>query len=277
MRNDALIFANSIENFMFRLLPYGYHVHSASSAPRPTFIPHLPNDIRTHTMQLSNVAVSSKTRNSSPLPTPPSHHQPPGYSAGSQTPKMAPAMSQYQSSSGNVSSSFRSVVLETVSQNLTPQYQTTTPSGLSLLLANRRAELLSPGHEEEDLPGSLGSSLPQTPQLRVERVDLVTSPPPARALPQTRRPQGLSTRSSEDAPLLAQGVGPNVSYSSVEAGLSYLPKSGFRTKLASASKIVCARSGGLPVAIVRSLPAVLLGSLLNILDGISCESLVDTP
>ena len=227
-------------------------------------------------MQLSSVAISSKTRNSSPLPTPSSHHQPPGYSAGSQTPRMAPAMSQYQSSSGNVSSSFRSVVLETVSPNLTPQYQTTTPSGLSLLLANRRAELLSPGHEEEDIPGSLGSSLPQTPQLRVERVDLVTSPPPVRVSP-TRRPQGLSTRSSEDTPLLAQGVGPHVSYSSIEAGLSYLPKSGLRTKLASASKIVCARSGSLPVAIVCSLPAVLLGALLNILDGISCEFLDNTP
>jgi hypothetical protein len=107
-------------------------------------------------MQLSSVAISSKTRNSSPLPTPSSHHQSLDHSAGSQTPRMAPAMSQYQSSSGNVSPSFRSVVLEAVNPNLTPQYQTTTPSGLSLLLANRRAESLSPGHEEEDLPGSLG-------------------------------------------------------------------------------------------------------------------------
>jgi SulP family sulfate permease len=63
---------------------------------------------------------------------------------------------------------------------------------------------------------------------------------------------------------------PNISYSNMEAGLSHPPsKSKFRIKLASASETACARSGDLFVTCVRSLPAVLLGVLLNILDGVS--------
>jgi len=165
--------------------------------------------------------------------------------------------------------------LESVSPDLIPQYQTTTPSGLSLLLANRRAELFGPGSREAGLPSSLESPLSPTPQLRSEPIDLGASPPPIRTLP---NPEGPSPHLPEGAPLLAHNMVPNVSYSSMEAGLSHPPsKSKFRIELASASKTAFARSGDLLVTCVHSLPAVLLGVLLNILDGVSCKSFREYP
>ena len=270
-RNNLLIFAHSIDNLVFRLLQYNYH---SSSAPRPTFVPLSQNDIRAHTMQLSNVAISSKTSLPSPLPTPPPCGQPLSNGEGSQTPRMQPPMSHYQPSPGDISSSFKSVLLETASPNLTQQYQTTTPSGLSLLLASRRGEVLSPSSRGEALPNSLGLSLPLTPQLRGERVDPTTSPP----IVHTPYPERPVPQLSEGAPLLTQRIAPTVSYSSMEAGLLHPPsKSGFGIKLGSVSKTVCTHSGELLVTCVRSLPAVLLGLLLNVLDGVSCELLSGCP
>lgn len=272
MTPGAIIVSSSrLDNPVFRLLQYNYHYHSTSSAPRPTFVPHSQNDIRAHTMQLSNVAVSSKTSQPSPLPTPSPYHQSLSSGAGPQTPGMTPpAMSQYQPSPVDISASFKSVFLDTASPNLPHQYQTTTPSGLSLLLANRRAEVASPSSRGEGLPSSLGLSLPLTPQPRGERVDPVTSRPPT----ETHYLEHPSPQLSEGSPLLAQHIAPTVSYSTVEAGLSHEPlKSRFGVRLASASKAVRARSGELLVTCIRSLPAVLLGVLLNVLDGVSCESL----
>lgn len=268
-RDNILIFAHSIDNLVFRLLQYNYH--STPSAPRPTFFPRSQNDIRAHTMQLSNVAVSSKTSPTSPLPTPSPYNQSSSNGVGSQTPRMPPAMSQCQPSPGDIPSSFKSAFLEAARPNLTQQYQTTTPSGLSLLLANRRAEVFNPSSRGEGPPSSPGTSPSLTPQ---PRVDFTTSPPPV----QTNYPERPSHQLSEGAPLLAQRVDPTVSYSSVEAGLPHpIVKSGLGFKLASASKIARVRSGELLVTCVRSLPAVLLGVLLNILDGVSCESLRECP
>ena len=221
-------------------------------------------------MQLSNVAVSSKISHPSPLPTPSPYNHSLSNGVGSQTPRMPPAMSQYQSSPGDSSSSFKSVFLEIASSNLTQQYQTTTPSGLSLLLANRRAAMPSPSSRGEGLPSSLELPLSPNPKPRGERDDPMT-PPSA----QTHYPERFSPQLSEGAPLLAQSITPAVSYSSMEAGLSHQShqplKSGFRTKLTSASKTVRARSEEFLVTCMRSLPAVSLGVLLNILDGVSCE------
>lgn len=223
-------------------------------------------------MQLSNVAVSSKTSHSSPspLPTPSPHDQPFGNGVGSQTPRMPPPMSQYQPYPGNIPSSFKSGLLETAGSNLVQQCQNTTPSGLSLLLANRRAELISPSSREEPIPSSPDPSLSPVPRHRGERVDPITSPPFVHTLSQTHYPEGPQL--SEEALLLAQGVVPEASYSSVEAGPSHPPvKPGFRFQLVATSETACDRSGELLATCVRSLPAVLLGALLNILDGISCE------
>lgn len=214
-------------------------------------------------MQLSNVAVSSKTSLSSP------HDQSLSSGRGTHTPKMPPSMSQHQPSPGIIPSSFKSALLETAGPDLAHQYQTTTPSGLSLLLANRRAELITPSSREEALPSSLGPSLSPTPPHRGERIDFLTSPPPVHTLSHAHYSE--SPRHSEEAPLLAQGMVPEVSYSSVEAGLLRPPpRSMFRIQLSSASKTARDRSGELLVTCVRSLPAVLLGVLLNILDGVSC-------
>jgi hypothetical protein len=120
------------------------------------------------------------------------------------------------------------------------------------------------------LPGSLEPSLSLTPQLRNESIDLSTPPPPVRTISQT--PEGPPPQLSEEAPLLAHSMVHHISYSSVEAGLSHPPsKSKFRMRLASASQTACVRSGDLLATCVRSLPAVMLGMLLNILDGVSCE------
>lgn len=227
-------------------------------------------------MQLSNVAISSKTSHPSPLPTPSPYEQSPSYSTEAQAPRMSPTMSQYQLPPGNMSSSFKSMRLETASPNLIPRHQTPTPSGLSLLLAKRRAELLSSSSRETGLPGSL-ESLSLTPQLRNEPIGSSTSPP-VRTVSQTSGPEGSSPQISEEAPLLAHNAAHHISYSSVEAGLSHLPsKSTFRIRLVSASQTVCARSGDLLATCIRSLPAVLLGMLLNILDGVSCEISDNTP
>lgn len=224
-------------------------------------------------MQLSNVAVSSsKTSHPSPLPTPPLYEQSLSPGSESQTPRMPPAMSQYQPAPGTLSSSFKSMRPETTTPNLTPQYQTTMPSGLSLLLANRRAESLSPNSREPGQPVSLEPSLPLTMHPRNEPVDLGTSPPPIRVAPKTSGAERPSSQLSEEAPLLVHNTVPNISYSSVEAGLLHSPsESKFRTRLASASATARARSVDVLVTSVRSLPAVLLGVLLNILDGISCK------
>jgi len=203
-------------------------------------------------MQLSNVAVSSsKKGHPEPLSTPSPYEQSPSYTAESQTPKMSSTMAQYQPSLGNISSSFKSMRIESLNPNLVPQYQTATPSGISLLLANRRAEPLSPGSREPGQSGSLESSQP-----RNEPIDLSASP-------QTPGPKSPSL--SEETPLLAHNLVPQTSYSNAEAGLPELPsKSKFRTRLVSASR-------DLLVTCVYSLPAVLLGVLLNILDGVSCK------
>lgn len=227
-------------------------------------------------MQLSNVAVSSKTCHPSPLLTPSPYERSPSYGAESQTPRVPLPMAQYQPSPGTVPSSFKPMRLETIGPNLVPHYQTTTPSGLSLLLANRRVELPSPSSRESGLPGSLESSLSPVPQPCNEPIDLSTPPPPVRALP--RMPEGPSSQISEEAPLLAHNMDHRVPYSSVEACLSNPPsKSRFRTRLVSASQAACTRSGDLLMTCVRSLPAVLLGVLLNILDGVSCELLREYP
>jgi len=151
------------------------------------------------------------------------------------------------------------------------------PSGLSLLLANRRTELLGPSSREAGMPGSLDPSL-STPQPRNESIDLDTPPPSTRPLSQMSGPEGSSPQLSEETPLLAHGNISNVSYSSAEAGLSQAPsKSKFRIRLASAFKTTRARSGNLFVTCVHSLPAVLLGVLLNILDGVSCKFFESIP
>jgi len=226
-------------------------------------------------MQLSNVAISSKTSHLPPLPTPSPYEQSPSYGAESQTPRMSPTMSRHQPSPGNISSSFTSMRLETTNQNLT-QHQTPTPSGLSLLLANRRAELLSPSSREVGLSGSPESSLSFIPQPRNEPIGFSISPPPVRTISQT--PEGPSPQLSEEASLLTHNVVHHISYSSVEAGLSHPPsKSTFKMRLVSASQTVRAHSEDLLVTCVRSLPAVLLGMLLNILDGVSCELFESTP
>ncbi|KAF9652510.1 hypothetical protein BDM02DRAFT_3089083 [Thelephora ganbajun] len=161
-------------------------------------------------------------------------------------------------------------MLETVSPNLIHQYQTTTPSGLSLLLANRRVELLGPSSRDAFLLSSPDSSLSPAPQPRNEPIDLGTPLPPVRPSSQMPGPEDPPPQSPEEAPLLTHNTVPHISYSSVEAGLSRLPsKSKFRIKLASASETAYARSGDLLMTCVRSLPAVLLGVLLNTLDGVS--------
>ena len=267
---------HSLDYPIFRLLQYGHHLHSTSSTPRPTFVPHSQNDIRTHTMQLSNVAISSsKTSHPSPSLTPSPFEQPLGYGSGSQTSMMPPPTSKYQAAPGTMPSSFKSTRLETVSPNLIPR--TTTPSGLSLLLANRRAESLNQSPREVRLPGSLESSPSLTPQPRNEPVDLSISPSPIRAPPRTSGSEDPSPQLSEEVPLLAHNVVPNTSYSSVEAGLPHLPSmSKFRIRLASASRVARVRSRGLLATCVRSLPAVLLGVLLNILDGVSCKVFLES-
>lgn len=221
-------------------------------------------------MQLSNVAISSsKTSHPSPLPTPSPHERPSSHSTESQTPRMPPAMSQHHSSPGNVSSSFKSMRLENVDQNLIPRYQTPTPSGISLLLANRRPEPLSPSSREAGPPDSLESLRFQTPQ---PPINLNISPPLARAAPQPPGPQGPSPQPLEETPLLAQSMDHHTSYSSAEAGLPHLSsKSKFRMSLVSASRTAWANSGDFFVVCASSLPSVLLGLLLNMLDGISCE------
>ena len=221
-------------------------------------------------MQLSNVAISSsKTSHPSPLPTPSPHERSSSHSVESQTPRMPPAMSQYHSSPGNISSSFKSMRIENVDPNLIPRHQTPTPSGLSLLLANRRPEPLSLSSREAGLPGSLESLQSLTPQ---PPISLNTSPPLARAAPQPPGPQGPSPQPSEETPLLAQSMAHYTSYPSAEAGLPHLSsKSKFRMRLVSASRTACANSGDFFVVCARSLPSVLLGLLLNMLDGISCE------
>jgi len=116
-----------------------------------------------------------------------------------------------------------------------------------------------------------------TTQPRNEPIGFSTSPPQVRTVSQTPGP-GPTPQLSEEAPLLAHNVVRRVSYSSAEAGLSHPPsKSTFRIRLASASQAVRARSGDLLMTCVRSLPAVLLGMLLNILDGVSCEIFESTP
>jgi len=224
-------------------------------------------------MQLSNVAISSsKTSHPSPFPSPSPYEQSLSHGSESQTPRMPPPMSQYHSAPGNLSSSFKSVRLEAVGPNLIPQYQTTTPSGLSLLLATRRAELLRPSSREAGLPVPLESSLSLTPQPRNEPVDLITSPPPTRTPPRSSGPEGPPSQLSEEASLLTYNAVPNISYSSIEAGLSHSPsKSQFRVRLASVSETALARSEDLLETCVRSIPAVMLGVLLNVLDGVSCE------
>jgi len=230
-------------------------------------------------MQLSNVAISSsKTSHPSPFPSPSPYEQSLSHGSEFQTPRMPLAMSQYQSAPGNLSSSFKSMRLETVGPNLVPQYQTTTPSGLSLLLATRRAELLRPSSREAGLPVSLDSQSSLTPQPRNEPVDLSASPPSTHASPRSFGPEGHPSQLSEDASLLTYNAIPNVSYSSIEAGLSHPPsKSDFRIRFASASETLLARSEDLAVTCVRSLPAVLLGVLLNVLDGVSCEPSPEYP
>jgi len=275
-RDHALIFTHLTT--IFSLLQFGHHLHPTSSAPRFTSVPHSQDDIRSNTMQLSNVAISSsKTSHPSPLPSPSPYERSLSHGSESQTPRMPPAMSQYHSAPGNLSSSFKSIRLETVGPNLVPQYQTTTPSGLSLLLANRRAELIRPNPREAGLPVSLESSLSLTPQPRNEPVDLATSPP-TRTSPRSSGPGGPPSQLSEEASLLAYNPIPNISYSSIEAGLSHSPsKSQFRIRLASVSEIALARSEDLLTTCVRSIPAVLLGVLLNVLDGVSCELSQSTP
>ena len=223
-------------------------------------------------MQLSNVAISSsKTSHPSTLSLPSPYEQSSGSGAESKTLRMPPKMSQYQSSPGNISSSFKSIRLETVNSTPIPRYQTTTPSGLSLLLATRRAELLSLSSREAGSPGPPESSLSPTLQPHNEPIDLDVSPPVC-ASSRLPNPEDLSSRLSEEAPLLAHNMVHHASYSNAEAGLSHPPsKSKFRTRLVSASHTACARSGDLLVTCVRSLPAVLLGALLNVLDGVSCE------
>lgn len=183
-------------------------------------------------------------------------------------------MSQYQPPPGTLPSSFKSTRLETVSPNPVTQYQTTTPSGISLLLANRRPELFGPNSRGAGLPASLDSSPSLTPQPRNQPVNL--SPPSI--LSQTSGPERPSPQLSEEAPLLPHNVVPNISYSSAEAGLSHPPsKSRFSIGLAPTSETACARSGDLLVTCVHSIPAVLLGILLNILDGVSCELFQEYP
>ncbi len=136
------------------------------------------------------------------------------------------------------------------------------PSGLSLLLAKRNQSASSRSSSESLATPTAARPYPTPAQI------VVTDDSPATGI------QHAVTQSSERAPLLdVEAARP--SYGSTEANgdhqsapVSKRDSKGVVPRWKGYSP--SARLGGFFTSAVRALPAVILGTLLNILDGISC-------
>ena len=164
---------------------------------------------------------------------------------------------------------------------MTPRAQpgTSQPSALSLLFARRDGELpsgaTSPIAESQlptptvERPDGMGRSL------SVVREVSVTSEGASHAREEPER-----ETSDESVPLLADLEANHRTYHTTTNGDSRLGAVGKRSARGAARDFavrVAKRSAPVAKDALRSIPAVILGTLLNILDGISCEYLVTRP
>lgn len=290
-------------SFQNRLLQPKSYVSSSSSSHHPhSYVPHSQTDIRTSTMQLSNMYLS------------PSQPQPPGQplpspgrddfifpivqsgritpSGGLQQPQNEDEHGVYHSDLSGpphvvLSTSRRSSVFSaaedltasatsastdtsvstadtvttehtraaTPTRNVVPY-----PSGISILLARQHSEENSPEgptptaeYPRSGLPtmydGLLSPASPAPPSRHDERTPLLSSP-----LPQfpiyipARPPTPCKLKNKPSLSLLATKISHGLKYATSKDSVESFVKTS-----------------------VKSLPAVLLGTLLNILDGVSCK------
>lgn len=263
-------------------------------------IPHSQDTIRTNTMRLSNMVITPLA--GTPVHTPESFIYPianyhPKSPHERSEPPIPSTLSQSISAENAIDLSATSSRSTSTSPNddgvVTPRGHNKSaiyPSGLSLLLASRGRE----GAPDTDKPSTSPTKMDPLPvPTKPTATEHSEDPPPkvAQATPPAGSGPGEATHMinpismlppftsrrfdsplTEAAPLLG---GSHRSYHSSPSAPSKSSKDG--GVLTHAGHIICEaltpdHLGHVLGVGVKSLPAVLLGSLLNILDGVSCEA-----
>ena len=226
--------------------------------PRNISVPHAQQAIRDNTMQLSSLSLrsplASYASDSFIFPT--------AAGAGDQA-SIAPSISSAATtdSATDLTASTSSAGTTTPRGRLLRDAAAAEPSGLSLLLAQQSQQL--PPQESED---SLATPTADRPYKIPTQIIVTDSTP-------TVVQHVAVDQFSERTPLLdVEAAQPSYSSAGVDMG-NNLPVSKkdykgvvYRWKGYSPSVAL----GGVLSSAVRALPAVVLGTLLNILDGISC-------
>ena len=162
------------------------------------------------------------------------------------------------------------------------------PSGLSLLLARQHessSQKASSSSSDASAPESMstaeqhpeeGYTPSGLPMIRVEEVlppPLSACPPPQNSRPWRDEPHSQSSMSdlTETAPLLDTAAHPSYCQSGREYNKPIRTKDLVKSAADRAREIASLKNlRHILITSVKSLPAVVLGSLLNILDGVSC-------
>ncbi len=145
-----------------------------------------------------------------------------------------------------------------------------SPSGLSILLARQRK---LPAFHEGQKPSKTQtpkgkrsmSPVPESPISPLSRESSTFTPAPVQSIMAYRRQS--TSELSESAPLLNSLQAPSYTTAYQPSSKSMLSRAKMRLQSITSRQSL----GNTALVAITSLPAVLLGSLLNILDGVSCE------
>lgn len=262
------------------LQPTNYVLSQNSSEYRSNAVPHTQDDIRSYTMQLSGMAMSPKsTTHSIPPSTSPAPESafifPSGRLTHETAMKSTISLTSQVSSHDSVSIDLTSSMTSHETGNTTPRgaarSPTTNPSGLSLLLSGQRTQPYGASPSSYDSSGAATpvarqNIIPEPSRHRPLTIDL--SPSQQKSTPFMRLPSENVTEATETSALLGDIEAPGQFYTT-NASSDPPYKSNFSTKRLLSYVQFDAKD--VLATAIRSMPAVVLGVLLNILDGISCK------
>jgi hypothetical protein len=241
------------------LQAYGSYA-SGSSTPRHTLAPHTQNTIRASTMQLSNLVIHPTAAPQGPLPTPdPTPHE--------------PIEETVPSSLGTPSADLPlTPIVETPGKASPPS--PTSPSGLSLLIAREREAVSKTGSSPTAIDSSSSRDREQTAAAEgAEHLGFGSDTPRSASLIDLSHEcllDGPPHVASEVTPLLARTPDGNGHLPTHFVPISRHQNLAKRVHFFLSESRKSKNIKNVVSTAIKSIPAVMLGSLLNILDGVSC-------
>lgn len=238
--------------------------------------PHSQDDIRSYTMQLSNMEMSAQSFHSTPPSmSTPSDGASPFFS--SREPGISSVLSPSQPQSTRLSPTLSPPeVGSPAPRGSAARSPNHNPSALSILISSRRTEFdsMSPSSSTGKTPVPYTKIDQIQPAVENTTVDLTlpsaAAPPPKLMSVNRRMSEDYPREVNESSPLLGDVEAPGRFYTSSGEPNGNLSAQKPRFSMKRFASHVELYAMHLLATSVRSLPAVILGVLLNILDGISC-------